>query len=70
MLRERNTATMRKWMPYIYHLLNALEKLPPHKTVTYRGLGVGRAEVQSLYKDLWYETSAFTHTHTHANTQH
>ncbi len=39
MLRVRNVAKMTAWKPFVYHLLNALAKLPPSKgTTVYRGL--------------------------------
>lgn len=35
-------------MPYLYHFLNALEKLPPFKGTVYRGTNL-LAEVKQLY---------------------
>ncbi|KAH3722551.1 vegetative incompatibility het-e-1 protein [Pelomyxa schiedti] len=37
-LRQRINTKMLAWQPYLYYLLQALRKLPPVKTVVYRGV--------------------------------
>lgn len=50
MLRERNPQTMQLWMPYVFHFLAALNKLPCESGIVYRGTNLC-AELKALYTE-------------------